>query len=117
MSMHTVIAWCCLGLALICTIIIAIDEIRHLQKMGIMRLVWPITALYFSVFALLSYFHARIWMTKVAMAAMGKGEQRKKDEQSCFDPTTTQTPISDSHGGAGCTLRDITSVFSIWASI
>lgn len=32
------------------------DEVRHPQKMWIMNFVWPITALYLSVFAVLLYF-------------------------------------------------------------
>ena len=54
--MFTVVSWASLGIAFICAIVIAIDEIRHPQKMWIMNVVWPVTALYFSVFGLWGYF-------------------------------------------------------------
>jgi hypothetical protein len=50
--MLTLISWASLVIAFICAIVIAIDEIRHPQKMWIMNAVWPVTALYFSVFGL-----------------------------------------------------------------
>lgn len=48
-------AWISLGIAFACALIIAVDEFRHWQKMWIMNIVWPLTALYFSVFALWGY--------------------------------------------------------------
>lgn len=36
--------------------IIAVDLIRHPQKMWIMNVVWPVTALYFSVVAIWAYY-------------------------------------------------------------
>jgi Domain of unknown function (DUF4396) len=50
------IAWISLLTAFACAIIISADEVRHPQHMWIMNLVWPITALYFSVFGLWAYF-------------------------------------------------------------
>jgi O-antigen/teichoic acid export membrane protein len=49
--------------------IISIDEYSHPQKMWIMNIVWPLTALYFSFFALLGYFSAGRKMSKTAMSA------------------------------------------------
>jgi hypothetical protein len=48
-----------LALAVITTIIIIFDVIRHPQKMAVMNLVWPITALYFGPLALWMYIVAR----------------------------------------------------------
>jgi hypothetical protein len=45
-------AWISLGLAFLCAIVITVDIVRHPQKMGVMNFVWPLTALYGSVFAL-----------------------------------------------------------------
>jgi hypothetical protein len=36
-------------------------------------------------------------------------------EQARCDPTVTQTAVSDSHCGAGCTLGDIIAEFSLFA--
>jgi hypothetical protein len=50
------IAWISILAAFACAVIIAADELRHPQHMWIMNLVWPITALYFSVFGLWGLF-------------------------------------------------------------
>ena len=47
MSIFTTIAWISLALAFISALVIALDEVRHPQKMWIMNVVWPLTALYF----------------------------------------------------------------------
>lgn len=112
--MFTVVASISLGLAFLCAIIIAIDELRHPQKMWIMNVVWPITALYFSVFAVWGYFRAGRKMTQDSMAEMSDEQHKKKTDEARQDPTITQTAISDSHCGAGCTLGDIISEFSIF---
>lgn len=114
MSIFTVVASISLGLAFLCAIIIAIDELRHPQKMWIMNVVWPITALYFSVFAVWGYFRAGRKMTKDAMAETSEEQHEKKTIEARLDPTIAQTAISDSPCGAGCTLGDIISEFSIF---
>ncbi len=48
-------AWVSIGLAVACAVVIAVDEAKHPQKMKVMNLVWPVTALYFSVFAVWAY--------------------------------------------------------------
>jgi hypothetical protein len=50
--MFTLVSWVSLAIAFICAIVIAINKIRHPQKIWIMNVVWPVTALYFGVFAL-----------------------------------------------------------------
>ncbi len=42
-----------LVIAFLCAIVITVDIVRHPQKMGIMNIVWPLTALYGSVFGAL----------------------------------------------------------------
>jgi hypothetical protein len=51
----TTLASLSLLLAAICSIVIIVDEIRHPQKMWIMNLVWPLTALFGSVVWLAAY--------------------------------------------------------------
>lgn len=115
--MLTIIAWASLVLAFACAFIIAIDEVRHPQKMWIMNLVWPITALYLSVFALWGYFRLGRGMTRDSMQGMSSKDMKqqvdKREEQARRDPTWQQTAISDSHCGAGCTLGDVIAEFSI----
>jgi hypothetical protein len=116
--MLNAIAWISLGIAFACAIIIAIDEIRHPQKMWIMNIVWPVTALYFSVFSLWAYFAKGRQMTKDAMQGMSKGEmarhQEEEEKKARKSPTWSQTALSDSHCGAGCVLADIVTEFTVF---
>ena len=52
---HTVSVWF-LILSGISVVILAIDILKHPQKMAVMNWVWPITALYFGPFTLWTYF-------------------------------------------------------------
>ena len=109
--MLSTLAWVSLIAAFGCALIIAMDEARHPQKMFIMNLVWPITALYFSVFALWVYFRIGRPMGRDAMGKMPHMNMEHAAEQ--HDPTWQQTAVATSHCGAGCTLGDIIAEFSI----
>jgi len=54
-----------IGIALPCSLVIVADVVRRPQKMGVMNVVWPVTALYFSVFALWERNRAACNWTKV----------------------------------------------------
>jgi len=111
------ISWISLSVAFLCALIIAGDEFRHPQKMWIMNVVWPVTALYFSFVAVWGYYRIGRRMAKDAMQGMAEGQMRggeKRGEgQGRPDPTWEQTAVSDSHCGAGCTLGDIVAEFSL----
>jgi hypothetical protein len=111
------ISWISLSVAFVCALIIAGDEFRHPQKMWIMNIVWPVTALYFSVVALWGYYRIGRKMAKNAMQGMEQGptnrNKKPPEEQGRPNPTWEQTAVSDSHCGAGCTLGDIIAEFSI----
>lgn len=117
MPILSIVSWLSLAIAFLSAIIISADELRHPQKMWIMNIVWPVTALYFSVFALWAYYRIGRGMSKDAMQGMSKEQmkQRKKkqEEQARRSPTWTQTAVSVSHCGAGCTIGDIIAEFSI----
>jgi hypothetical protein len=116
MSIFTIIAWISLGIALSCAIVITMDEIRHPQKMWIMNLVWPVTALYLSVFALWGYYHIGRGMMNDAMPGDQMQQHKKRqEEQARRNPTWHQIAVSDSHCGAGCTIGDIIAEFSLFA--
>ena len=80
------IAWISLLIAFACALIIAIDEYSHPQKLWIMNIVWPLTALYFSVFALWGYFSAGRKMSKTAMSRVGAEEHRREMERRAVIP-------------------------------
>lgn len=118
MALLTIVSWLSLAVAFLCAIVIAVDELRHPQKMWIMNIVWPVTALYFSVFAVWAYFKIGRGMAKEAMQGMSKQQmeehKKKQEEQARKDPTWQQTALSVSHCGAGCTIGDIMSEFTIF---
>jgi hypothetical protein len=91
--LHT-LAIASLAVGAACAISIALDEIRRPQKMWIMNLVWPLTALFGSVFWTAGYY------------AWGRARPGKQD-----DDRKPAFPImvakGASHCGAGCTLGDI----------
>jgi hypothetical protein len=113
--MFNTISLTSLAVALLCGILIAIDEIRYRQKMWIMNLVWPLTALYFSIFGLWFYFRAGRKMTKTTMASGTEHEHKQMTRRTPSAPTFTQAAISDFHCGAGCVLGDIIAEFSLFA--
>lgn len=94
-----------LVLSAVCAVVIVADILRgNKQHMWIMNVVWPITALYGSVFALYAYFKlGRLSSHKVMMEAKARGEtppgKKKSDWQASFMGAT--------HCGSGCTLGDI----------
>ena len=117
--MFTALAWVSLGIAFVCAIVIAIDELRHPQKMWIMNIVWPVNALYLSVFGLWCYFRIGRGMAKGSMREMSMDDMHPHEmahaEHAQRAPTWRQTRVSDTHCGAGCTPGDIIAEFSLFA--
>lgn len=93
------LAWISLAAAFLCAFVILIHEFTKPQKMFIMNLVWPITALYWSVAALRAYFTIGQKMTKQHRAA----ENRRANEKT----SPSQIAVAVTHCGAGCVLGDI----------
>lgn len=96
-----------LGLALACAAFIALDELRRPQKMWIMNLVWPLTALFGSVLWLAGYL------------AWGRGEPKAAPppaEPAPKPPFPVMVAKGASHCGAGCTLGDIAGEGAILAA-
>ncbi len=114
MKVLEAIAWISLWTAFVCAAIILIDEMRHPQRMWIMNIVWPVTALYFSVVALWVYLRVGRGMSRDAPERMSPGQMAQHKEQARHDPSWRQTAVSASHCGAGCTLGDIIAEFSIF---
>src|SRR5579859_1734307 len=108
--MFATLAWISLLAAFTSALIIAVDEARHPQKMWIMNLVWPITALYFSVFAVWAYFRIG---KRPHHEPMGETQASMQHAAMQLNPTWQQTAVATSHCGAGCTLGDIVAEFSI----
>lgn len=117
--MLTTIAWISLLIAFACALMIAADEVRRPQAMGIMNVVWPVTALYLSVFALVGYF----WFGR-SKAGHEQHHEMSEDMNHGHGghmamrrrgPDWKQIAMAASHCGAGCVLGDVISEFGIHA--
>jgi hypothetical protein len=110
----TMAAWVSIGVAVLCALVIALDEVRHPQAMGVMNVVWPVTALYFSVFAVWAYFSLGRKKTRAAtqrMGGMAMGHEPMSARQE--PPTMAQVAVGTSHCGAGCMIADVFAEFGI----
>jgi hypothetical protein len=104
------IAWVSIAVAFACALWIVVDEVRHPQAMGIMNVVWPVTALYGSVFALWGYYRLGRKQTQGAMREQSMPMQHAEQRSG---PTAGQVAVGTSHCGAGCMLADVVCEFWI----
>ena len=105
----SLLSWISLAVAFVCALIITYDEIRRPQNMAVMNIVWPITALYGSVFALWFYFRAGRPMSREHR------DMQHSDNKPAKRPSLRQVAIAASHCGAGCTLADIVTESLLFA--
>lgn len=96
-------AWTSLGLACACAGVIAVDEFRHPQRMWIMNIVWPVTALFGSAVWLAAY-----W--KWGRSVPAPHTPHTTDKQ----PFPAIVLKAASHCGAGCALGDL---IAEWAAV
>lgn len=106
------IAWISLAVAFACALIIAVDEARHPQAMGVMNLVWPITALYLSVFALWGYFN--FGRNKGGQSHHHGMHHEMGEQKQPSSPNWKQIAMAASHCGAGCAPADVVCEFGIY---
>ncbi|WP_267387416.1 DUF4396 domain-containing protein [Sphingomonas sp. GC_Shp_3] len=92
-----------LALAFSSAIVIALDELRRPQKMRIMYVVWPLTALFGSVIWLGAYYK---W---------GRGPADGDFDRQAKPPFAAMVVKGASHCGAGCTLGDIVAEWTAFA--
>jgi hypothetical protein len=85
-------------IAILCAVLIVLDEIRHPQKMWIMNAVWPLTALFGSVLWLVAYWK---WGRP-----SGHGNV----------PFAAAVLKGASHCGAGCALGDLVAEWLVVAA-
>jgi len=101
-----------LALGVVCAIIIAIDVARHPQHMWIMDVVWPVTALFGTVWIAWQYF---------AYGRLATHELARRARQRNQDPPNRKTPFSmmvangTLHCGSGCVLGDLVAEWLAFA--
>lgn len=105
------LAWAALSLAFLCALIIVIDYARHRQKMWIMYVVWPVTALYFGPVALAVYYRLRPHTKKQEHQEHSASKHGQGDEEP---PKPLQITAAVYHCGAGCTLGDIAGGWTVF---
>jgi len=106
-----------LGLGLVCALGIAADEWNRPQRMWIMNVVWPVTALFGTVLWLWFYVRygrlgskAAIASNKMAsnkMAPDKMAANHKDGAHKTSKPFAVMVAEAASHCGSGCTLGDI----------
>lgn len=108
----TTIAQISLAIAIACALWIVLDMLRgHRQPMAIMRVVWPVTALYAGPLGLWAYWR---WGRPRARSAGQKSSNDKsnsKSHEGSDDKSNAPSPqsvaLAASHCGSGCTLGDL----------
>jgi hypothetical protein len=91
----------------LCAAFIAADIIRHPQPMWIMNIVWPVTALFGSLWIVWQYF------------TYGRGPAHQAMQHESEPPAKSETPFpimvanGALHCGSGCTLGDIVAVWIV----
>jgi hypothetical protein len=98
------VAWTYISLCLACTLGLAVHTLIRPQKMWIMGVVWPVTALYMGPFA--------VWMYRKSLPVLEKKPMSPRMKQIIEaykdkPPTMFQKSIAVFHCGAGCSLGDI----------
>jgi len=90
-------------IAILCALTIVIHIFTgHRQRMWIMDVVWPITALYSGPLGLWAYFKLGTLSTK----------NKSKDQQE--EPFYQSTAVGALHCGAGCSLGDLTAEWALF---
>ena len=115
--MLKIFAWISLGIAFACALLIVADETRRPQRMAIMNVVWPISALYFSVLAVWAYLRWGRAKTETAENQEKHGTPGDGHEDGGKEgPSPSQVAVGTSHCGAGCTIADVACEFAIAAA-
>ena len=82
---------------------------KHTQPMRVMQIVWPLTALWGSIFGLLAYFMlGRTTTSPQSPMQMNEGMEMKQTPIAASNSIAFKSvALSALHCGAGCTLADI----------
>lgn len=97
-----------LALGFVAALIIALDELRYPQRMWIMNVVWPVTALFGSLLILWGYFaYGRNAGSGKASCPGERGGSHQHHHGGDETPFRVKVAKGALHCGSGCTLGDI----------
>lgn len=87
-----------------CAAVVGVDVLRHRQKMVVMNVVWPVTALFGTVFTVWAYFrYGRASTAQALQRAKAAGEKMPSESQ----PFAAVVGKGALHCGAGCMIGDL----------
>ncbi len=93
-----------LVLGCICALAIAVDVLRHPQKMAVMNVVWPVTALFGAVLTLWGYFQYGRDSSESGIEKSGIGARPIPAKAQPFAAIVGKGAL---HCGAGCMIGDV----------
>jgi hypothetical protein len=97
----------------VCSLVIVMDLLSgNQQKMWIMNLVWPVTALYAGPLAVLAYYR---FGRLSAESSVQQAKQQGRSNPAKQKPFWQVTAVAATHCGAGCALGDIASAWLVAA--
>jgi uncharacterized protein DUF4396 len=99
-----IVSWTYIVICLACALGIAVHTLRRPQKMWIMGVVWPVTALYMGPLAVYLYRKTLPVSVKMPMTAEMKAI---REQVKGKPPTFLQNSIAVFHCGAGCSIGDL----------
>ena len=95
-----------------CAVLIGADLRRHKQHMWIMNVVWPVTALFGTLWIVWQYFtYGRLAEHAKAKAAMNRGKEMPSKALTPFPIIVGNGAL---HCGSGCTLGDIVAEWLVF---
>jgi Domain of unknown function (DUF4396) len=102
-----------LWVAFACAAVIIIDLLAgHMQKMWIMDIVWPVTALYSGPLGLWAYYRIGRLTTKSKVERAKKEGEHNRGQRKAMPEVVA---VAATHCGAGCTLGDIIAEWFVFA--
>ncbi|GAA0433865.1 DUF4396 domain-containing protein [Lentibacillus halophilus] len=107
MTWLEVVSWIAIGIGFLQAIIIAIDVIRHPQRMmPVMTVVWPLTGLYFPIAGIWAYYG--LGRAKAVSTDEKKGDKKNGDHHDHKEKPFWQSVfVSTTHCSSGCSLGDM----------
>jgi hypothetical protein len=104
-STLTNLAWLSLALAVVSASILAVDiATGRRQQMGVMNVVWPLTAIYSGPLALVGYF---LFGRAEKRSKSDRSEVRRKQKGHPKRPMWQSALLGATHCGTGCVLGDM----------
>ncbi len=88
----------------VCAALVLADVLRHPQKMAVMNVVWPVTALFGTVFTTWGYFRYGRGSSREAMQRAKLAEQKMPSQSQPYPVVVAKGAL---HCGAGCMIGDV----------